>query len=62
MLIKVVSLFLVVMVVLALFGRWRTGGAKRARGERVLPSRRCPSCAGYAVGPAACPCGQTRGQ
>ncbi|MCB1310929.1 MAG: hypothetical protein KDK29_03130 [Sedimentitalea sp.] len=49
---KIVSLFLVVMAVLAMFGKLRLPGAKR------LASHRCPSCGRFRIGKGACPCGK----
>jgi|TARA_B100000446_G_scaffold14975_1_gene12787 hypothetical protein len=52
--IKIVSLFLVVMVVLAMFGRlrWLPGGKTI---ERATP-KKCPSCGRYKIGAGKCPC------
>ena len=52
MIFKIVSLFLVVMAVLAMFGKLRLPGAKR------LASHRCPSCGRFRIGKGACPCGK----
>ncbi|MGR3757293.1 MAG: hypothetical protein ACU0AT_08735 [Tranquillimonas sp.] len=50
--IKLVSLFLIAMVALAMFGRLRFPGAKR------LADLRCRSCGRYRIGRGACPCGK----
>lgn len=50
--IKIVTLFLVGMGVLAMFGKLRIPGAKR------LQSARCPSCGRYRIGKGPCPCKQ----
>ena len=52
MMIKVVTLFLVGMIVLAMFGRLRLPGADR------LASRRCKSCGRLRIGRGPCPCGR----
>ncbi|MFC3614073.1 hypothetical protein ACFORG_09910 [Lutimaribacter marinistellae] len=51
MILKVVSLFLVVMAVLALFGKLRFPGQKR------LASARCPRCGRFRIGKGPCACG-----
>jgi hypothetical protein len=51
MLVKVVGLFLLVMVVLAVFGRLRLPGKGR------LASRRCTRCGRYRIGTGPCDCG-----
>ena len=53
MLIKVVSLFLIVIVALAVFGRLRL-----PRG-RQLAARRCPGCGRPRIGKGACACGRS---
>lgn len=50
--IKIVSLFLIGMVVLAMFGRLRVPGAKR------LAQAKCPSCGRYRIGRGPCGCGK----
>ena len=50
--IKVVSLFLIGMLVLAMFGRLRIPGLKR------LQSKKCPSCGRYRIGKGPCDCGK----
>lgn len=47
---KVVSLFLIGMAVLAMFGKLRFPGQKR------LTSARCPDCGRYRIGRGPCPC------
>jgi len=49
--IKIVSLFLIGMVVLAMFGRLRFPGAKR------LASAKCPKCGRFRIGKGPCSCG-----
>ena len=51
MMIKIVSLFLIGMVVLAMFGRLRVPGLKR------LSSSRCSNCGRFRIGKGPCPCG-----
>ena len=50
MIIKAVSLFLIAMVVLAMFGRLRLPGAQK------LASRKCPDCGRYKIGKGPCGC------
>ena len=49
---KIVSLFLVAMAVLAMFGRLRFPGAKR------LSDAKCPGCGRYRIGKGSCACGR----
>lgn len=53
--IKIVSLFLVGMMVLAMFGRLRFPGQKR------LQSMKCADCGRYRIGKGPCDCGKRRG-
>lgn len=48
---KIVSLFLVFMVVLGMFGKLRLPGSKR------LASARCPNCGRFRIGKGPCSCG-----
>ena len=50
--IKIVSLFLIVMLVMAMFGRLRFPG------QAKLKSMKCPSCGRYRMGKGKCPCGK----
>lgn len=52
MIIKIVSLFLIGMVVLAMFGRLRLPGVGR------LTSKKCPKCGRYRIGSGPCDCGK----
>jgi len=54
--IKVVSLFLIGMLALALFGRLRVPNSLR----RV--AGKCPSCGRPRIGRGTCPCGHKGGQ
>lgn len=51
MIFKIVSLFLVVMAVLAMFGKMHWLGGKR------LASAKCRACGRYRIGRGKCPCG-----
>lgn len=51
MVIKIVTLFLIAMAVLAMFGRLRFPGQKR------LNSAKCPGCGRYRIGKGPCACG-----
>jgi len=53
---KIVTLFLVVMAVLAMFGKLRLPGSKR------LASAKCPSCGRYRIGRGPCSCGHDQGR
>ena len=54
MLVKVVVLFLLGMVVLAMFGKLRLpGGSLRRR----LTRAKCPKCGAYRIGRGPCACG-----
>lgn len=52
---KIVSLFLVAMAVLAMFGKLRFPGQKR------LQSAKCPRCGRYRIGKGPCSCGKGGG-
>lgn len=52
MLVKIVSLFLLAMAVLALFGRLRFPGQKR------LSEAKCKHCGRYRIGKGPCDCGK----
>ncbi|MFC5737823.1 hypothetical protein [Sinirhodobacter huangdaonensis] len=53
MLIKGMTLFLVAMAVLAIFGKLRLPGGKARR-----LAGRCPACGRPKIGPGPCPCGR----
>jgi hypothetical protein len=53
--IKVVSLFLIGMVVLAMFGKLRFPGQKK------LSSMKCAKCGRYSIGKGPCGCGKGKG-
>jgi len=53
---KIVSLFLVAMAVLAMFGKLRFPGQKK------LASARCPRCGRFRIGKGPCDCGYGRGR
>jgi hypothetical protein len=50
--IKVVTFFLIGMMILALFGRLRFPGSER------LKSAKCKKCGRFRIGKGPCPCGQ----
>ena len=65
MIIKAVSLFLIAMLVLAMFGKLRLPGGGGAGGNpgagerrrtKGLEARKCPDCGSYVIGPGPCPC------
>jgi hypothetical protein len=47
---KIVTLFLIAMGVMAMFGKLRLPKPGRSR-------RKCPKCGRYKIGKGACPCG-----
>jgi len=49
--IKIVSLFLIAMAVLAMFGKLRFPG------QRHLDAARCPKCGRFRIGKGPCGCG-----
>ncbi len=51
MILKIISLFLIGMAVLAMFGRLRFPGSKR------LAQAKCPKCGRYRIGKGPCDCG-----
>ena len=53
--VKVVTFFLIGMIVLAMFGRLRFPGQKR------LESAKCKSCGRYRIGKGPCKCGAGKG-
>jgi hypothetical protein len=59
-LVKIVTFFLVGMVVLAMFGRLRVPGIGKIS-PKVLGRGRCKSCGAPLVGKTPCPC-DTRGK
>lgn len=62
MLVKIVTFFLIGMLVLAMFGRLRwPGGARRLDkrgGDKLAKPRRCKHCGNYIIGEGPCPCGK----
>ena len=58
MLVKIVSLFLIGIAVLAMFGRLRVPGAARRIGKRETPAKpkKCRHCGAYMIGGGPCPC------
>ncbi len=50
--VKIVTLFLIGMAVLAMFGRLRFPGSRR------LSSARCPKCGRFKIGKSPCDCGR----
>ncbi|MCA8883651.1 MAG: hypothetical protein KDA50_07885 [Rhodobacteraceae bacterium] len=55
MMVKIVSLFLIAMAVLAMFGRLRLPG------KTGMTGRKCPDCGTYLVGRGPCPCKKGKG-
>ncbi len=60
MMIKAVLLFLVVMLLLGMFGKWRLPKiAPRKRGTAIEPARKCSLCGAYIVGSTPEPCARS---
>ena len=55
MIFKIITLFLVGMAVLAMFGKYKFPGQKR------LGSAKCPSCGRYRIGKGPCACKKNKG-
>lgn len=55
--IKGMTLFLVAMAVLAMFGKWRLPSGRGTK--RAGP--RCPTCGRPKIGPGPCPCSNKKG-
>lgn len=55
MILKIVSLFLVAMAVLAMFGKLRYPGQKR------IEAAKCRTCGRFRIGKGPCPCNKTKG-
>jgi hypothetical protein len=61
---KIVLLFLLVMGLLGVFGKWRIPGAKKIgqlRKKAMLSAKKCPHCGGYSIGDAPCACRKGKG-
>jgi hypothetical protein len=57
MMVKAALLFLVAMLVLGLFGRWKLPrGPRNKAGTAIEPARKCPDCGAYVVGSRPGPC------
>lgn len=50
MIVKIMTLFLIAMIVLAIFGKLRVPDPRR------LTARKCPDCGRYRIGKSACEC------
>jgi len=58
MVVKIITLFLVGMGVLAMFGKLRLPGGRRVS---LNKPRKCPRCGRYQLGKGPCPCGKGKG-
>ncbi len=58
MIIKAVSLFLIAMLVLGMFGKLRMPkiGPKSGKSARIKNAQKCKHCGGYVLGEGPCPC------
>lgn len=54
MIVKAVTLFLVFIAIVAMFGKMKWPGQKR------LESAKCPKCGRFRIGKGPCPCGKDR--
>ncbi|WP_238363877.1 hypothetical protein [Mesobacterium pallidum] len=52
MLFKIITLFLVFMAVLAIFGKLRFPG------QKMIAQKRCPNCGRFRIGRGPCACGK----
>ena len=60
MLLKAVSLFLVAMLVLGMFGKLRLPKMPSLkRRDRIGAASKCPKCGAYNPGKGPCPCGHS---
>jgi hypothetical protein len=53
---KIISLFLVVIAILGMFGKWRIPKLGRTKLGKLSPAK-CPSCGRYRIGRGRCGCG-----
>lgn len=62
MLLRVVMIFLLVMAVIAMFGRWRTRGKLPPKGKtgKIPGPVICGKCGSYIIGKGDCACGAPR--
>jgi len=61
MVVRVVLLFLIGILVLAMFGRLKTPKiGVRGKRSKILKSRKCPKCGSYILGEGPCACEKRR--
>ncbi len=60
MIIKAVLLFLVVIGLLGMTGRFTRSKPQDRRGPEIQSARKCPKCGTYLVGSSPCVCGYDR--
>jgi len=61
--IKAVTLFLILMIILGMFGKLRFPSLPRLRRKTpIMQTRKCKACGAYNPGRGPCPCGQGGGQ
>ncbi len=58
MIIKIATLFLIGMAVLAMFGKLRVPKLPKMPGRPRLSSAKCPKCGRHRIGKGPCPCGK----
>jgi hypothetical protein len=57
--VKIVTLFLIFMVVLAMFGRLRIPGAQQL--SKLNAAKKCPKCGRFRIGKGPCACQKGKG-
>jgi len=61
MIVRVVLLFLIGILVLAMFGRLKTPKISNPlKKQKILKSRKCPKCGSYILGEGPCACEKRR--
>jgi len=54
MIVKIITLFLIAMGVMAMFGKLRMPG----KSKKALSSKKCRACGRHKIGKGPCPCGK----
>ncbi|MFQ3348568.1 MAG: hypothetical protein ACI9O0_000786 [Paracoccaceae bacterium] len=56
MMLKIITLFLIAMGVMAMFGKLRFPSLPKRRGGALAKPKTCPKCGGYIIGKTGCNC------